>query len=249
MMDRFWPFSLALLLHVAIAFALWQGVRIAAPLAPSLPVQTYLASLAEPSPVTEPAKSPPPTAEPAPSPPPAAEPAPPAAVKPPKPAAVDRSRELRQHLDLEDQLRAEELARQDKAQAEAAASRARAEAAQRLREQLMQEDLRNQTQREAARRNEAAELMARAVQQIKSKVSRYWSAAQVKPDLRCQVRVRLDPAGNVLRVGVTKSSGNSAFDSAVENAILSASPLPLPNRPDLYDEFKEITFYFSAQDL
>lgn len=240
-MTRLWPFSLALLLHVAVAVALWRGVQVRAPLTPETPIQSYLASVAEPAPAPR-------VKPPTPVPPPVMEPSPAPVVKTAKPAPPDRSRELRQQLDLESQLQAEEQARQDKARAEAA-TKTREEAARRLREQLLQEDLQSQTQRETARRNEATELMARSVQQIKQKVSRHWSAAQVKPDLRCQVRVRLDTAGNVLRVTVSKSSGNSGFDSGVENAIYGASPLPLPNRPDLYSEFKEITFYFSAQDL
>jgi colicin import membrane protein len=47
------------------------------------------------------------------------------------------------------------------------------------------------------------------------------------PEVRCLVK--LLPSGEVLRVGLTKSSGSVAYDMAVVNAIMKSSPLPLPN--------------------
>jgi colicin import membrane protein len=42
------------------------------------------------------------------------------------------------------------------------------------------------------------------------------------------------PTGEVLDVRLTKSSGNTAYDQAVERAILKSSPLPKPDQPELF---------------
>ena len=50
------------------------------------------------------------------------------------------------------------------------------------------------------------------------------------PQVKCQVR--LLPTGEVLDVKVVQSSGNTAYDDAVERAIRKSSPLPLPEDKD-----------------
>jgi colicin import membrane protein len=42
------------------------------------------------------------------------------------------------------------------------------------------------------------------------------------------------PTGEVLDVRLTKSSGNPAYDQAVERAILKSSPLPKPDQPEVF---------------
>lgn len=56
-----------------------------------------------------------------------------------------------------------------------------------------------------------------------------------------QVRLRILPGGEVLDATVTKSSGNRAYDSAIERAIRSAQPLPVPP-PDseLFAQFRDL---------
>ncbi len=55
------------------------------------------------------------------------------------------------------------------------------------------------------------------------------------------VRVRILPGGEVLEATVTKSSGNRAYDAAIERAIRSAQPLPVPP-PDseLFPQFRDL---------
>lgn len=50
------------------------------------------------------------------------------------------------------------------------------------------------------------------------------------------------PSGDVLPQGMrmTKSSGNKAWDLAVERAILAASPLPLPDQPGVFQRDLEL---------
>ncbi len=51
------------------------------------------------------------------------------------------------------------------------------------------------------------------------------------------------PTGEVLRpIRLKKSSGNKAYDEAVERAILGASPLPKPDRPELFARVLELKF-------
>ena len=50
------------------------------------------------------------------------------------------------------------------------------------------------------------------------------------------------PTGEVLSTRLLKSSGNPAYDNAVERAILKSSPLPLPSDRSLFDRELKLTF-------
>lgn len=50
------------------------------------------------------------------------------------------------------------------------------------------------------------------------------------------------PSGEVLSARLRKSSGNAALDAAIERAILKSSPLPQPDRPDLFERELRLTF-------
>ena len=50
------------------------------------------------------------------------------------------------------------------------------------------------------------------------------------------------PTGEVISVKLAKSSGNPAYDAAVERAILKSSPLPLPEPRSLFDRRLKLTF-------
>jgi colicin import membrane protein len=50
------------------------------------------------------------------------------------------------------------------------------------------------------------------------------------------------PTGEVLSARLRKSSGYKPYDEAVERAILKASPLPKPDRPDLFQRNLELKF-------
>ncbi|MBT9591301.1 MAG: cell envelope integrity protein TolA [Thiobacillus sp.] len=55
--------------------------------------------------------------------------------------------------------------------------------------------------------------------------------------------VKLLPTGEVVSVRLTRSSGNAAYDAAVERAIEKSSPLPLPTERDARAEFvPELSF-------
>jgi colicin import membrane protein len=50
------------------------------------------------------------------------------------------------------------------------------------------------------------------------------------------------PTGEVLSARLVKSSGNAAYDQAVERAILKSSPLPLPAARELFARELKLTF-------
>ena len=50
------------------------------------------------------------------------------------------------------------------------------------------------------------------------------------------------PTGEVMSVRLRQSSGHKAYDAAVERAILKASPLPRPDRPEQFQRSLEIKF-------
>ena len=123
-------------------------------------------------------------------------------------------------------------------------------AEQSLKEQLLAEE------KERAHARETAVHSARAVSEvnkykalIRQKVSRSWSRPMgAAHGLQCVVSVRLTLSGDVLGATVIRSSGNALFDRSVENAVYKAAPLPLPEDPALFDNFREIEFTFNPEE-
>jgi colicin import membrane protein len=60
--------------------------------------------------------------------------------------------------------------------------------------------------------------------------------------------VTLLPGGAVLKVELKKSSGNMAYDTAVERAILKSDPLPLPPDVQLFNRFRELNLPFQPEE-
>jgi len=66
------------------------------------------------------------------------------------------------------------------------------------------------------------------------------------PDLKGNPEAIFDvvqlPTGEVLSVKLRKSSGHAGYDLAVERAVLKSSPLPRPDRPELFQRALELKF-------
>lgn len=60
--------------------------------------------------------------------------------------------------------------------------------------------------------------------------------------------VTLLPSGGILDLHLTRSSGSSAFDSAVEIAIRTSAPLPVPSSPELFQEIRQAQYEFRATE-
>jgi len=71
---------------------------------------------------------------------------------------------------------------------------------------------------------------------IRQKIERNWSApASAGAELKCSVRVRQLPGGEVAGVTILTCNGDEAVKRSVEAAIYRSSPLPEPSDPSLFD--------------
>ncbi len=87
--------------------------------------------------------------------------------------------------------------------------------------------------------------MGRYIALITNKIERNWLRPPNTEGLKCTVRVRLIPSGDVVpgSVVIVKSSGNNAFDRSVEQAVYKAQPLDVP-KGALFERFREVDFLF-----
>jgi colicin import membrane protein len=224
---------LAVVVHLAF-FALivfgvtWQS-------SPTPPVQAELWDKLPPAP----SKASPPKAE-------LPKPEPPKAEPPkPDPAIAQKlEREKREREKVEKEKR-ERLERQK--QDEARKKREQEEAARKKREDEKRRAEEERVKKEAERaREEAAsarqKLIDAFVSQIKAKIrgrANVPDTVSGKPSV--QVRIRILPGGEVLDITVTRSSGNRVYDTAIERAIRSASPLPVPEaNSELFPQFRDL---------
>jgi len=118
---------------------------------------------------------------------------------------------------------------------------------QKFTEQSLQEQLaaEEKLRTDAAHAARAATIVDKYIPLIRQRVSRSWnSPVGIAKGLKCTVRVRLAPGGKVLSAAVVRPSGNANFDRSVEYAVYKSEPLPLPEDPTLFDNFREIEFVF-----
>jgi colicin import membrane protein len=100
-------------------------------------------------------------------------------------------------------------------------------------------------QADAARKAAAARASALGeyIARIQAKVRGNWILPQdLKGNPEAIFLVTQLPSGDVLLIKLLKSSGNPAYDTAVERAILKSSPLPLPSDKALFDRELKLTF-------
>lgn len=145
-----------------------------------------------------------------------------------------RIAEAKRLKDLADKRRLEQIARQKEIERQ-----------RKLVEQRRVEwELQAKMERERSRRRAATEFgKYRTI--IREKVSRNWNRpTSARSGLKAVVLVKVRPSGEVISARVVTGSGNPIFDRSVENAILKASPLPIPNDRTLFEYFKEFLFEF-----
>ncbi len=140
--------------------------------------------------------------------------------------------------------RAEEEKRK---QAEAEARR-RAEAKRKAEAEARARAAEKKAREEALQAQLAAEQDARErdryVAAIKQQIENNWlRPPSARTNLRCTLRVRLIPGGDVIAVSVVNGSGNAAFDRSVETAVRKAAPLPVPSG-GLFESFRDLTLVF-----
>lgn len=106
---------------------------------------------------------------------------------------------------------------------------------------------------EQAARAEQAAAAGRVVDEYTGRISAKIRSRIVMPpnvpdDARAVFTVTVLPGGRVLDVRLKKSSGNAAYDDAVERAILKSEPLPLPAAPALFNRFREMELGFRPKE-
>jgi colicin import membrane protein len=103
-----------------------------------------------------------------------------------------------------------------------------------------------QAERELAAQAAATNKMVdEYVDKIRSKIkSNIHTPSDVLNDASVEFSVTLLPGGTVLSTHMTQSSGNSAYENAVEHAILASQPLPLPPDKTLFNRFRELKLKF-----
>ena len=109
-----------------------------------------------------------------------------------------------------------------------------------------------QAEQERARAEQAAaigkvvdEHKARIVAKIRRNIV---MPPDVPDNAKAEFDVTLLPGGSVLSAKLVRPSGNEAYDSAVERAILKAQPLPLPPDVALFNKFRELHLKFSPKE-
>lgn len=198
-----------------------------------------------PAPVVKP-EPPPPAPKVEAKPPPKPEPAP--VVKP----DIALKEKLEKERKLKEQVEAKQRA-VEKAREEAAEKKKRAEAEALKKKQAAEtEAKRAQAEQEKMRAAEAAQRAAASRREIdkymdgiRTKVRRY---VLVPPSLQgnpeAEALVTLLPGGEVLDVRISKSSGNAAYDAAVESAIRKGQPYVVPSGDQFQQYFRRFTMVF-----
>lgn len=116
-------------------------------------------------------------------------------------------------------------------------------------ERIAEQAAREQAEQAARARAEQAAAIGRVVDEhigkIVGKIRRnIVMPPDVADEARAEFAVTLLPGGSVLGARLTRSSGNAAYDNAVERAILKSQPLPLPADAALFGKFRELKLVF-----
>lgn len=171
-----------------------------------------------------------------------------------KTLAVKRKKEEQRQA----KIKQEQLRKQREAEKRKADEKRRAELAERKkreREARLEAERKAQLQAQLEAEAEARRLAqavdaarSRYIPIIQQKVDRNWTRPSGLKGLNAGVRVRLTPNGEVISAKVVRSSGNPVFDRSVENAVLKASPLPIPREQGVNEKFRDIQFNFDPDE-
>jgi colicin import membrane protein len=251
---KFPAIALAIAVH-ALFFGLivfgvsWQNK-------PTPALQAQLWDQLPPVKKSEPPKPPPPKPEPPKPEPPKPEPPKPEPPKPepkvepkPDPAIAEkaerekrekarREKLERQKAEDEKKKREEEKLRREREREELAKKRREEEEKRKIEEAARKEQERKEQEARDRRQKEFDGF----VNNIRAKIrGRANVPDTVRGNPEVVVRIRVLPGGEVLDITVVKRSSNPAYDTAIERAIRSASPLPVPPaNHELFPQFREL---------
>ncbi len=165
-------------------------------------------------------------------------------VKAPEPAPSREQEKARQRQELDRQRKQKQVEAENLRRRET--DRRQREARAELSRQLATEEQGRDEAARAARRQASADSHLKVI--VRELIRRWHRPPGLPKGLRCTMRVRLGPNGEVLQVVVVKGSGNFVFDQSVVNA-LEKAPLPMPDDQTLAKLFfRELTFVFAPED-
>ena len=115
-----------------------------------------------------------------------------------------------------------------------------------LKRKLAQE----QAKQQAIQKQKTQNALSRYKTLILNAIGKQWIIPQgVSHDLSCQLMIHLTPQGEVTHVNVIRSSGNTALDHSAITAVYKASPLPVPDKPELMKQFKQFKLTVKPEGL
>jgi colicin import membrane protein len=252
-----WAFVLALAVQIGFLAVLVFSVQWTNRKPVPISAELYAPPPPKPAPVVEQPPPPPPQPQPEPAPPP--KPAP--VVEKPDTRAADIALKAKQEAERKQKEENERRVRELKELEEKRKLEERKQAEAKERQQKELASLRAQAERETQLRAQAErELQQRQAQQVaeasaRSKAEADW-VRRIQAKVRGNVIVPADIAGNpeaifevvqlptgeIIEATLRKSSGNRAYDDAVQRAIIKSSPLPRPDRPELFQRVLQLKF-------
>jgi colicin import membrane protein len=260
--------ALAIGMHVAFLVLLIFGVSWQRRYSEPAAVVDLWSSLSPPKaePNVEPKPAPPkpvPKAEPKPEP----KPKPPPPKPEAKPESRPETKPVaKADIALKEKLEKEKKLKEERELEKRKEEKAKAEKRERELEAKKKEDEKKKLEKERLAQEAEAKKLAADKQALADKLAKEQAAAQSRlfneyiariqqrikgnivepPNLQgnpqVEFDVRLLPGGDVLETSLRlkRSSGNPAYDQAVERAILKSSPLPLPPDPAAFNMFREL---------
>ena len=160
-----------------------------------------------------------------------------------------QEREARERSEAEARERAQAQARAE-AQAQARAeAEAEAEAEAKARAEAEAEAKARVEAEAKAQQARVQVLQQEYMGRIREKIARNNTFPGASSGLTGRVQVRLAPGGQVLAVQVIDSSGNQAYDQAMERNVFRSSPLPVPQDPDDFNYFRDIVIRFNNDEM
>jgi len=156
---------------------------------------------------------------------------------------IERRAREKEAKDAEDKRKLEEKQKAERQQKEMAAMRAQLDREVQQRAQAERDQQARVAADATARSKSEADWIRRIQAKVKGNVI-VPSELAGNPEAIFEV-VQL-PTGEIIEATLRKSSGSRAYDDAVQRAILKSSPLPRPDRPELFQ--RNLTLKFRPQD-
>jgi colicin import membrane protein len=112
--------------------------------------------------------------------------------------------------------------------------------AQEARESELQQQLANE---ESEQRLATSGVFDKYRALIESHIYRYWNRPpSARAGVQCDLKITQAPGGVVLTVEIGECNGDAAMRQSIENAVLRASPLPLPPDPRAFERVVILQF-------